>query len=240
VTEKLNEPEQSAPASNLPEVTPVIHSALTPAGLAALAREVAFDIRELPTILKTFKLTEAQYEEIGKIPFFQNALTSATIEWESVKGTEERIKLRSQIILEENIGIVAARMRDIKEPLNSVVETGKFFTKLAGIGEQSKSGASAGEKFVIEINLGEDTKLRFEKNTTPDSPSEVPALIEGEVVQETVRPDPEGDFELEANPEPVRPVPEGDNDLPQLQPKPTRARKTPPVRHLDKTTPSTE
>lgn len=152
---------------------------ITPHLLAALAREVAMDIKELPDILKHYKLSQEDYEKIAKIPFYAKALESAVIEWNSALSTPTRIRLEAAAIIEDAMPKLAARMKHQDEAFPAAIEAGKLFTKLAGLDAADKTGNTTGEKFTININLGEDAKLRYEKDVTPAIP-----IIEKEVTNE--------------------------------------------------------
>jgi hypothetical protein len=153
-------------------ITFVINESLsvTPVRLAMLANEIAMDMKELPDVLKLYKLSETDYEKVCKIPFYKNALETATIEWQSPLGTHARIRIESAAILEEALPGLSARMKSRDEAFPAAIEAGKLFAKIAGLGEPEKAGASSGEKFTIEINLGEDKKLAYEKDITPVIP----------------------------------------------------------------------
>jgi len=148
---------------------PVPVKMLTTHELAALAREVAYNIRPLAVILPDYGITQAQYNEYLLVPFFKNALEVLIIDWNKATSTEKRLQLQAQAGLEDALPTLAARMGDKESALPAAVETGKLFAKIAGIGEQGRD-AHPGEKFSIVINLGEDKTLKFEKNVTPDKP----------------------------------------------------------------------
>ena len=171
---------------------------LSPSDLAALARQIARNINGLEAVLKANNITLEQFEALKtNIPFFKHALDTLTIEWNSVRSTPERIQLEAAATLEDSMLAIGARMVDKHEALPAVVEAGKFFAKLAGIGEQDKGGNAAGEKFTITINLGADTKLKYDIDTTPGPAKGGTApLLEN----------PQG----ERNPAPLRGVPERD------------------------------
>jgi hypothetical protein len=57
------------------------------------------------------------------------------------------------------------------EDLGKVVEAGKLLAKVAGVdSSEAQAASNPGEKFVINIDLGQDHKLRFEKDVTPAIP----------------------------------------------------------------------
>jgi hypothetical protein len=137
--------------------------------LAALAREVAINIANLPVALAKFKITEEQYARYLAIPFYRQALEIAILDWEKIPSAERRLQLRAQAAIEDGMHVLAARMQSMDEPLPAAVEAGKLFTKIAGIGETGKT-ANPGEKFVITINLGDAEPIKFEKDITPQAP----------------------------------------------------------------------
>lgn len=133
-----------------------------------LAREVAADIRELEDILKAYDVSPSQWDALQRSPRFQNLLQSAISEWQSVKNTAERVKVKSMAFVEEALPEFYARVHDAKETLSSKNEVLKTISRLAGFGERVE-GQLAGERMVITINLGADNQLKFEK--TQDMPT---------------------------------------------------------------------
>src|SRR6185436_13040086 len=99
-----------------PLITGLVESAAPPpitpthVELARLAREIAMDIKERRDTLEVFKLTEAQYEQIEKLPLYERMLTAAVIEWNSAKSTPDRLKIEAAAILEEALPHIGARM----------------------------------------------------------------------------------------------------------------------------------
>jgi len=152
---------------------------LTPGLIARLARDVVMELKALEDILTPYCITLLQYERIKEMPFFKRVFEDFTIEWNRVTSTPERVRLISAVMLEEGLPKLGSQMVDKEVSPAVAVETGKFFAKLAGVGE-SKVEASAGEKFVINISLGEDTKFQFTKDVTPRTPGS-PECLEQEV-----------------------------------------------------------
>jgi hypothetical protein len=138
------------------------------------------DMRELPDVLEIFKLTGEQYARIAATEFFQLTLALARIEWTSAVNTAERIKIEAAAALEDALPALSARMSDSYENLTAAVEAGKLFAKLAGLGERDASGGHAGEKFTININLGEGQEIKFEKDVTPTSAGALSVDTKGE------------------------------------------------------------
>ncbi|SRR5260221_7027818 len=146
---------------------------VTPALIARLAREVAMEIRDLPTIIMLYELTPEQYARISELPFYKRVYEDFVMEWSKVSSTRERINLISAILLEEGLPKLGSHMLSKDVTPSVAVETGKFFAKMAGVeGLPKAESGSSGDKFVITINLGEDSKLQFTKDVTPKVISE--------------------------------------------------------------------
>jgi hypothetical protein len=128
--------------------------------MSRLAREVAMDIKDRSTILNDFKLTQAQYDFLeANNEFYRGALAAACRDWHAPLTTTERVKVEAAAILEDSLLGLGARMQNKGEGLPGVIEAAKLFAKIAGVGEQERSGLPAGERFVINIDLGADQKI---------------------------------------------------------------------------------
>ena len=159
-----DEPETIAPPVNLPAPNPM------PAGwtiqrVAALVRDCATNMYELPFILKNHGLTQDQYDRLAATEAFQNTLTTMTAEWNAIGNTQKRLALEAAIGLEDALPEVIRRLNSRPaEPLPAVVELAKLLAKMAGIGESTQANAPT-EKFKIVFNLGADVTT-FEKTKT--------------------------------------------------------------------------
>ena len=152
---------------------------LTPGLVARLARDVVMELKALEDILVPYCITMQQYERVKEMPFFKRVQEDFAVEWNRVTSTAERLKLISAVMLEEGLPRLGSQMVDKEVSPAVAVETGKFFAKLAGVGEGKAEGPT-GEKFVINISMGEETKLKFTKDAAPRTPqSEESGIYEG-------------------------------------------------------------
>lgn len=167
----------SAPSPSPAPPTPLTPATLTDAGIQAakalvhlppmtwpelskLARDVAMDIKERGTILSEHKLSQAQYDFLETYnDYYRNALAEACKQWHAPLSTQERIKVEAAAILEDSLLGIGARMQNKGEGLPGVIEAAKLFAKVAGVGEPTGGAAAPGERFVINIDLGGDTKI---------------------------------------------------------------------------------
>jgi hypothetical protein len=131
------------------------------------------DIKERYVVFKEYGLTPAQYDYLETYnDFYKHALQTACIEWHAPLSTAERIKIEAQAILEDSLLDLGARMRNKSEGLPGVVEAAKFFGKIAGVGEREAGSSPAGERFVINIDLGGDTKVTVSSGPAPPAIAE--------------------------------------------------------------------
>lgn len=130
--------------------------------VASLVRDLSTNMYDLPYILKTHGLSQAQYDVLSTNEAFQSTLRAMTVEWNTIGNTQKRLALEAAIYLEDALPAVAARLSKATEPLAGVVELAKLLGKLAGVGEPTQNNAPQ-ERFKITINLGADVQ-QFEKS----------------------------------------------------------------------------
>lgn len=168
------------PALLKTELPPHVNATL----VSRLAREVVMEIRPITRILLEFHLSTEDYAAIRKLPYYKRVVEEFSAEWHRITSTQERLRLISAVLLEEGMPRLGSHMLDTNVSPAVAVETGKFFAKMAGVGEGPKQETTPGEKFTITINLGEDTKLQFTKDVTPPAQVEEektePVLVETE------------------------------------------------------------
>lgn len=143
--------------------------------LVALAREIAMDLNEIETILKTLNINQDAWETIQASPRFRALLEAEVIAWQAGGNTHERVKLKAASMVEEWLPELNARMHDNKETLTAKIEAGKLAARLADLGLAKANVEGVGERFSITINLGADSQLTFTKELPPQ-------VIEGEVI----------------------------------------------------------
>ena len=126
--------------------------------MAMLAREMAMNIRNYKVIFDEFGITEEEYYEISKIDFFKRAKEQFSIEWNSALSTVDRTRLKAAAGTEELMGPLIQRALRETEPLAACIETAKWASKIAGLGEGAAE-APKSDRFVIQINMGSDVEL---------------------------------------------------------------------------------
>jgi len=102
------------------------------------------------------------WEQISEHPNFVKMLEEMSREWNSAASTAERVKIKAQTGLESTLEVYIRDIFNPDIPLAQRVEAGKFLARLGGLGERESVGI--GEKFMIQINIGEKTQIVQEVN----------------------------------------------------------------------------
>jgi hypothetical protein len=126
----------------------------TPLDLARLAREIAMDMLDVPTILRLNEVTDQDWERIQNNPQFVSMLNAMARDFQSVQNTKERVKLKASTGVEAVLETILEDVVDRDIPLGQRIEAMKMLAKLGELGEQ-KEGGGAGEKVSIQIHIGE-------------------------------------------------------------------------------------
>lgn len=124
---------------------------------AALAREIAMDVLELPDILKLHQLSDEDWQRVQANPSFQAMLSSLIKEWNSAANTRERVRMKAASALEAQLEVYVADISDFSIPLGQRVEAGKFLARLGEL-DGGRDGLGAGQAFSITLNIGETQK----------------------------------------------------------------------------------
>ena len=126
--------------------------------LLKLAREMAINVRNYKKVFEDFGISEEDYYEISKIEFFKRAKEQFSIEWNSIVRTKDRTKLLAAVTTEQMLLIVGKQAMKDTEPLSSRVDFLKTAAKIGGLGEPKKESGDAAERFIITINIGDESK----------------------------------------------------------------------------------
>jgi hypothetical protein len=129
--------------------------------LVSLTREIAIDMLPLEDILKAHGVTPEQFETLTKSPRYRELLVAQTAAWASAHNVEERIRLKTQHMLEMSLPEMFERLHDRTEGLTGAkVELFKALQKGSGVGLQAEGGGA--EKVQITINMGAAEPVRVE------------------------------------------------------------------------------
>ncbi len=167
----------------------------TPGDLTALAREVAINMRDLPSILAEHGLSDAQYKLIEQIPYYKQALDVLAKEWNSPRSTADRIALQALTALEQSTTKLASRMVNPHESLSSIASLASIFMELGRLKGNHGAAAAPSEKFVIQIDLGGDQRITIDTARFVEGSA---ATSEARGSTEALPPNPEGESSRDA------------------------------------------
>lgn len=125
----------------------------------ALARDLAIGFFDEETALKKNGISLEQYENLKKIPYFQQIVEAATKDWNGTKNQQQRLALLTSVGIENLMPHLLARAQITHEPLTGIAQLLKVLVDIAGLNNQNKAAPVATEKFKITINLGADTEV---------------------------------------------------------------------------------
>jgi hypothetical protein len=122
--------------------------------LAALAREIAMDVFDVPKILEIHRLSDAEWQKISANQKFQEMLRGLVSEWQSATNTKERVRVKAATGLEMQLEIYIRDISDPKIPLAQRVEAGKFLARLGELDGSQIAAGGGGAAFQINLNIG--------------------------------------------------------------------------------------
>lgn len=133
----------------------------------SLAMELASGMAKPSDIFARHGYSRGQIAVLLQNPQFISMLQEAKSNWESNANAEERIRLKAKLALEEILPTHFALATSAETPAAARNEAVKTFERLSGLAKPEGSGGSAGERFVVNINLGDKPGEVF----TVDSPA---------------------------------------------------------------------
>lgn len=136
---------------------------ITPEKISYIARELAMNIYELPDILEFANVSMEEFEGLKDRPYFLALLKNELATWGSSLNVTERVKVKAQYIVEDWLKVAARDANNPNEPLAARSQVMRIVTGLAGMGGGGVEAGGPSDRFVVNINLGEDKKLHYEK-----------------------------------------------------------------------------
>lgn len=132
----------------------------------ALAREIGRDIFPLEQLLSVLHISPEEYSRLKDNKDFQALVASEREAWNSASNTQERVKIKAASMIEDWLPDLYAKI--VNDPsLSNQLEAAKVLARFAGIGNNTGADGPSGSGIAININLGEDRNLKFEKELPP-------------------------------------------------------------------------
>lgn len=130
-----------------------------------LAVEIAVKLRPVSELLSTYNLSRAELVRKLKNPMFRNMVKQAKALWESDLSVKERIRLKSQILVEDSVLEVFSILHNKDNAIPARLDAFKQLARVAEVDTPNKHAGGESSRFTVSINLGDTIK---------------PVVIEGE------------------------------------------------------------
>ena len=146
------------PAEDALEAVPT-HITTTPAREFSpnLAAELASGLLPPQEVFDRYGINEDEARTMLKAPEFRAMVKQAKQDWEAADNAEKRIRVKARMALEE---LLPSQFRLAMDEGNTPAgrnEAVKIIKNLAGMDRTEGEGGGTGERFVVNINLGEQS-----------------------------------------------------------------------------------
>lgn len=146
---------------NTPTVPAAVYDEMK---LVKLARELAMSMKDVEAILRDHDVSQSQFEALQGNHHFNKVFAAELAAWGAAGNTDERVKFKSAAMIEEILPECYARLNDPKEPMMAKVKMLELVGRWAGWGQADiKPAFAPGDRVLVQINLGNDSKLTYEK-----------------------------------------------------------------------------
>jgi predicted transcriptional regulator len=117
--------------------------------------EIAVQLRPVPEILKQYDLSRKDLVRKLKDPMFRDMVRQAKSLWNSDLSVKERIRLKSQILVEDSILEIFSMVHNRDNAIPARLDAFKQLARVAEVDSPDRSNADTGSRFTVSINLGE-------------------------------------------------------------------------------------
>ena len=130
-----------------------------------LAVEVAVQIRPIAEGLNAYSLSRGDLVRKLKDPMFRDMVKQAKSIWSSDLSIKERIRLKSQVLVEDSLLEVFGIVHNPEMAVPAKLDAFKQLARVAEVDSPERGKGGEGSRFTVSINLG---------TTSP------PVIIEGD------------------------------------------------------------
>ena len=145
----------------VPEDTVLELSHLSP----LICMEIAAGLCDAESACERYKITPPQWERLKINPTFVGMMQEATLAFSGDANAGKRITKKAEILLEEALPILHKIMTRADASTQSILDTVKQLTVLAGRTQRQAEGAgsqSGGFNVAIHINTGDGVRIEGE------------------------------------------------------------------------------
>jgi len=133
-----------------------------------LAVELAVQISPLPEVLKRHGLTKADLRTKLRDPSFRHMVKEAKRVWQSDLSVKERIRLKTQVLVEDSLLGVYDMFHDKSLAAPARLDAFKQMARVATVDMPDKESASVGERISININLGDSQSISMDADVVAE------------------------------------------------------------------------
>ncbi len=130
-----------------------------------LAIEIAVQLRPINEILVAYSTSRSELATKLKDPMFRDMVKQAKSIWSSDLSIKERIRLKSQILVEDSLLSIFSIIHGPDNAIPAKLDAFKQLARVAEVDAPERAKGDIGTRFTVQINLGDTTK---------------PVIIEGE------------------------------------------------------------
>jgi hypothetical protein len=120
-----------------------------------LAVEIAVQIRPIPDILVQYNLSRSDLVKKLKDPMFRDMVKQAKSLWHSDLSVKERIRLKSQILVEDSILEIFSILHNRDNAIPARLDAFKQLARVAEVDQPERGKGDTGNRFTVSINLGD-------------------------------------------------------------------------------------
>lgn len=142
------------------------------------ALEVAARLEPIARVLARYGLTGDQYRALLKQEPFREAVREASVRFASLGGTGERIKLKTQLLIELSLDEMWSIIGDSRQSASARVAAFSAIKSLTGL--EKPEAAPAAQKFQLTIALPPNMGAKSSYDDVPGMTGATPLTIEGE------------------------------------------------------------
>lgn len=120
-----------------------------------LAVELAVQIRPVADLLVHYNLTRSELVTKLKDGMFRDMVKQANALWHSDLNIKERIRLKSQVLVEDSLISIFQIIHDANNAIPAKLDAFKQLTRVAEVDSPERKQGATGDRFTVHINLGD-------------------------------------------------------------------------------------
>lgn len=123
-----------------------------------LAIEIAVQLRPIAEVLVAYSLSRSELAGKLKNPMFRDMVKQAKSIWSSDLSIKERIRLKSQILVEDSLLSIFSIVHGSDNAIPAKLDAFKQLARVAEVDAPERAKGEIGSRFTVHINLGETVK----------------------------------------------------------------------------------